>query len=150
MNKENEYFVSFYGDLEGVREDLSNIASSNPRCVETKELILSTFTTSLTLLELGTYLSKENRLYSLVEIFEDKNPLFIHFGETLNAHLSNKVDDYKVSQVVDLKKNEILKINSIDPITKDKLINDLLNKYKTTELSEMEKSILKKLVDDEE
>lgn len=148
MSKKNDFLISFYGNIgDDITEDLIVISEMNPRLIKTGGVLITVINSSLSVEELGDFFNKNNRLFVIQKINED---LFVNLGNELNLHLFNKDEDYFVKKLVNLENQEILRIDKIDEETKNEIINDLLSKVKNNTITDSEKDILRKLVDDEE
>lgn len=148
MSKKNDFLISFYGNInDDITEDLMMVSETNPRLIKTGGVLISIISSSLTVKELVDVFDKNNRLFVIQKVSED---LFVQLGVELNSHLFNKDEDYFVKKLVNLEKQEVLRIDKIDDITKNEIINDLLSKVKNNTITDSEKDILRKLVDDEE
>lgn len=147
MNELNDYLITFYGELKGVREDLISVSKINPRLMETGGVIISVIRTEINIQELGKFLQKNNRLYIIQRVGSD---LLVAMGDELNNHLFNTDENYNIKKKVNLTDNTIIQVNKIDEETKEALIDELLSKVKNNTITDGEKDILRKLVDDEE
>lgn len=147
MSKINDYFISFYGNVEDITGDLVSVSEINPRLIYTNGVLLTVISSSLSIQEINEWFYKENRFYVIQKIGPDT---IINLGEELTSHLLNKDENYIIKKKVNLNDNSIIKVEKIDEETKNELINDLLIKVKNNTITDNEKEVLRKLVNDEE
>jgi len=144
MIKILRYFATFYGDLTNVREDVSSLSETDPRCIHTGNILMISFTSVLTLSEVNEYLKVKSRLFILQHI--DDN-LVVNMGTKDGDELGDHLLHYDTPSTEEHEPIKTLQIYEMDKDSKMKLINDLLENY--NKLSDQDKIMLEKLSKEE-
>ncbi len=146
MNK--NYFIAALGQVEGIKDDLLDIASNQPKYINSKNVFLSTFSSPLSIAEIKMLIRQvEGGVYFISEINDSTFDYFIPnqehkealFGEFKTFEASE--EDHELFEDGTLKADVIVEDKTSEPKTMD--ILDLIDKgYEN--LTEEEKEFIRK------
>lgn len=142
----NHFCIIVLGKVNGVKDEIRDVSTLEVNFVEHKNIVISTFSTVLTVSELKEFFTEKKRGYFLFELGDDNyavdvgndNIYKILFGKFEGGKLSDEIsrenffrrikdDEFIETNQVKIEE-ETIDINALTPTEKQELINSIIDK----------------------
>lgn len=169
-----DYCLIILGWVDGVKDEISKISGTAVRYIDAKGIVIATFSTVASTLELREFFTSSNRSFVLFEMGDDnygvnlvnkalqahlfkniqsrENEIFVSPFTRLKSEVDGQVKEYQPitgnsqNNVVKSKKNEFsgIDVSNLSITQREELVNKILDKG-VENLSEQDKRLLKKI-----